>query len=228
MIKHHPKDELLTVFVDGQLPASLSAAIAIHADMCSCCQEKIETMTQTQASASFETSHLDDVIEDSGSAEKALASSDFDAMIDAIVVNDKIAPPKKIDEKNIMVGDISYTLPYAITNINLASFSQFGKLARARLQLDEGVIHSSLLHIQPGGGVPQHTHKGYELTLLLSGEFSDEKGNYVPGDFILLDAKNTHQPFSKTGCLCFTVANDALYFTQGISRLLNPLGTFIY
>jgi putative transcriptional regulator len=64
--------------------------------------------------------------------------------------------------------------------------------------------------------------------LLLDGEFSDDQGDYVPGDFIMLDAENTHQPISEKGCLCFTVANDSLHFTQGINRLLNPIGTFIY
>ena len=38
MIKHHPTFELLRSFVDGDLPASLSAGIAIHADMCPKCQ----------------------------------------------------------------------------------------------------------------------------------------------------------------------------------------------
>ncbi|MFQ3312714.1 MAG: putative transcriptional regulator, partial [Colwellia sp.] len=33
---------------------------------------------------------------------------------------------------------------------------------------------------------------------------------------------------STNGCLCFTVANDALHFTQGINKLLNPIGSFIY
>ena len=35
MVKHHPTFELLQAYVAGDLPASLSAAIAIHADMSS-------------------------------------------------------------------------------------------------------------------------------------------------------------------------------------------------
>ena len=54
MIKHHPKFELLQSFVNGDLPASLAAGIAIHADMCSQCQEKINQLTEQVAEASFE------------------------------------------------------------------------------------------------------------------------------------------------------------------------------
>lgn len=248
MIKHHPKDELLNVFVDGELPASLSAAIAIHAEMCPACQKKIAKLTESQAkdvfenttfelankdSESFEVSHLHKFIINDAAEQDEIAEIDFDDMLDAIVADDSIdmsplTAQQQSYDKTISIGDITYTLPRAIRNINLGRFTKLGKLSRARFELNEGEIHTSLLHIQPGGGVPEHTHKGYELTLLLSGEFSDEMGEYVPGDFIMLDAKNTHQPITAKGCLCFTVANDSLHFTQGINRLLNPIGSFIY
>jgi putative transcriptional regulator len=110
----------------------------------------------------------------------------------------------------------------------LGKTANIGKLARARIQLNENEIHTSLLQIQPGGGVPEHTHKGFELTLLLEGSFHDEQGEYVKGDFIMLDASHQHHPISEEGCLCYTVANDALRFTQGINKLLNPIAAFIY
>ena len=106
--------------------------------------------------------------------------------------------------------------------------SHIGKLSRARIQLEENEIHTSLLQIEPGGSVPEHTHKGFELTVLLDGSFHDEQGEYVKGDFIMLDRSHQHHPISDNGCLCYTVANDALHFTQGINKLLNPIGSFIY
>jgi putative transcriptional regulator len=76
--------------------------------------------------------------------------------------------------------------------------------------------------------VPEHTHKGFELTLLLDGEFEDEMGKYVKGDFICLDSAHKHSPQTTQGCLCLTVVNDALQFTKGMSKLLNPFGNLIY
>ena len=34
MIKHHPSNDILMQFSEGNLPASLSIAVAIHVEMC--------------------------------------------------------------------------------------------------------------------------------------------------------------------------------------------------
>lgn len=223
MIKHHPKFELIQSFVNGDLPASLSAGIAIHADMCPKCQQTIDQLTEQVADASFEEVFLDRFIVNE--QEEAIS---FDDMIDRITQSDDIIHTKPTVEKTVMFNNKSYILPQALHSMSLGKTANIGKLSRARIQLNENEIHTSLLAIQPGGGVPEHTHKGFELTLLLDGSFHDEKGEYVKGDFIMLDASHQHHPVSEEGCLCYTVANDALRFTQGINKLLNPIGAFIY
>lgn len=228
MIKHHPSQALLASFCKGDLPSSLSAAIAIHADMCPVCQSEIAALEEQQASLSFEQAHLHDfIVEDSKQAVE-VADIDFESMINNITNDEQLLPTKSRAEKYISIDNEKYNLPRALENMPLGQFSHIGKLSRARFQLDEDQIHTSLLHIKAGGSVPEHTHKGYELTLLLSGHFHDEHGVYEPGDFIMLDSSNTHKPTSEQGCLCFTVANDSLHFTQGINKLLNPIGAFIY
>ncbi|MEW6990992.1 ChrR family anti-sigma-E factor [Colwelliaceae bacterium 6441] len=225
MIKHHPKFELIQSFVNGDLPASLSAAIAIHADMCPKCQQNILQLTEQVAETSFEVAFLDRfIVDETPSAEEL----NFEDMLDKITQSDEIFEPEVIQEKRVEFNEQSYVLPQALNNMSLGKTANIGKLSRTRVELNEDEIHTSLLHIQPGGGVPEHTHKGFELTLLLEGTFHDHNGEYVKGDFIMLDSSNTHHPISENGCLCYTVANDALHFTQGINKLLNPIGSFIY
>lgn len=233
MIKHHPKFELIQSFVNGDLPASLSAGIAMHADMCPKCQQQIAQLTDQVAEVSFEEAYLDRFIIDEQEEvecldEKQTDISNIDEMIAQITQFDDIDNIEPKIEKTIQLNDKPYVLPTALNSMSLGKTLHLGKLARSRIQLNENEIHTSLLHIEPGGGVPQHTHKGFELTLLLDGSFSDEKGEYVKGDFIMLDGSHTHNPVSEQGCLCYTVANDALHFTQGINKLLNPIGAFIY
>lgn len=230
MIKHHPTFELLTAFVNGDLPASLSAGIAIHADMCEECRNTIAQLTDqvAQSNFEFEEAFLDRFIVDDSKDIDDVQSMSFDDMIADITASDDIDNMTPKDEKFISFNGTSYRLPNALHNMSVGKSAHVGKLSRARIQLDENEIHTSLLHIEPGGGVPEHTHKGFELTLLLAGSFEDEHGKYVEGDFIMLDAQNQHHPVSHEGCLCFTVANDALHFTQGINKLLNPIGSFIY
>ena len=228
MIKHHPKFELIQSFVNGDLPASLSAGIAIHADMCPKCQQQILQLTEQVAENSFEESYLDRFIVDEFNTLSDDSAFDYVEMIDNITDSNDIEPLKTKDIKTVVFKDKRYTLPAVLNNMALSKTAQIGKLARARLQLNEGEIHTTLLHIEPGGGVPEHTHKGFELTVLLDGSFHDESGEYVKGDFIMLDGSHQHHPVSTEGCLCYTVANDALHFTQGINKLLNPIGSFIY
>ncbi len=228
MINHHPKFELIQAFVNGDLPASLSVGVAIHADMCPVCQQTIAQITEQVAETSFEEEYLDRFIVDDIEALDAVAAIDFDHMIDDIVESSDISVALPKVEKTISFNDKTYTIPSALNNMELGKHAHIGKLTRSRIQLNENEIHTSLLHIQPGGGVPEHTHKGFELTVLLEGSFHDESGEYFKGDFIMLDSSHQHHPISTNGCLCYTVANDALHFTQGINKLLNPIGSFIY
>ena len=226
MIKHHPKYELIQSFVKGDLPVSLSAGIAIHADMCSTCQQKIVQLTEQAAEVSFEEDLLDKLMVDSPGQDITLM--DFDQMIDGITETDEIELQDTIIEKSVTFKNKTFKLPAILNSLPLGKTAQFGKLARAAFQLNENEIHTNLLHIEPGGGVPKHTHKGFELTVLLAGSFHDSHGKYVKGDFIMLDGSDVHQPTSQNGCLCYTVANDALHFTEGLNKLLNPIGSFIY
>jgi putative transcriptional regulator len=230
MIKHHPTFELLQSFVNGDLPASLSAGIAIHADMCEKCQSHIAQLTDQVAEANFEFEEvfLDRFIVDESKDLDEVALMSFEDMIDGITASNDVDTLAEKQEKYIEFNEQMYAIPTALHSMSLGKTANIGKLSRTRVQLDENEIHTSLLHIEPGGGVPEHTHKGFELTLLLDGSFEDEKGTYVKGDFIMLDGSHQHHPISSQGCLCYTVANDALHFTQGINKLLNPIGSFIY
>jgi putative transcriptional regulator len=231
MIKHHPKLELLQSFVRGDLPASLSIGITLHADMCSICQQKILHLTEQLADESFEEPivYLDNLIpEQESDFDYQLDDQFLNSMISDITFSSDIDEVVESIEKTVSFKDKTYVLPTVLNNIDMGKTANVGKLSRTRLQLNENEIHSNLLHINAGGGVPEHTHKGFELTVLLDGSFTDHNGEYNKGDFIMLDGTFTHNPMSENGCLCYTVANDALHFTQGINKLLNPIGNSIY
>jgi len=226
MIKHHPTFELMQSYVNGELPASLSIAITMHAEMCSECKHTISQLTEQVAKNAF-TESEQQVIQQTQDLDQEFDSF-FDDMISDITATDDADQVIEIEQRNVMFKGKTYSLPNALNNVDIGNPSNIGKLSRSRIKLDEDEIHTSLLQINPGGGVPSHTHKGFELTLLLDGKFTDHKGEYVKGDFIMLDENHHHNPVSEEGCLCYTVANDALHFTQGFNKLLNPIGNLIY
>jgi putative transcriptional regulator len=82
----------------------------------------------------------------------------------------------------------------------------------------------ALYHIKAGGSIPQHSHRGTELTLVLEGSFSDEDGVYQPGDFLMRDASHVHSPTATQAadCICIGVLDAPIRFTGWNYRLLNP------
>ncbi|NRD74266.1 cupin domain-containing protein [Shewanella sp. VB17] len=240
MIKLHPKGSLLSSFVEGSLPASLSIVIASHVEMCPLCQQEIEHLTEQAANVYFghvplkpmvggdagfidgdiNMMHVDDELD---SEQLMMLKAITETLPDDVQHNTSIAK-----EKEIEVSGVKFTLPRALQSVERKSFQGLGKLSRSRLTIEDGNLRTSLLYIDKGGCVPTHTHKGFEVTLLLQGCFEDEMGTYHEGDFIWLDGEHTHQPVTKTGCICLTVSSDAIHFTQGVSQLLNPIGQFIY
>lgn len=222
MIKHHPSLELLTAFVAGELPASLSAAVAMHNELCPQCQQKVAAMTEQAAENAFE---LESAVEES---ESELNLDFFDEMIANITSTQACELVYENVPVSIEIKGKNYQLPRAIQHMARSKWNSLGKISRSRIELDEDEIRTSLLQIDAGGSVPEHTHKGFELTLLLDGSFKDEQGEYVAGDFIMLDAKHTHSPVTEEGCLCYTVANAPQHFTQGLNKLLNPIASLVY
>jgi len=58
----------------------------------------------------------------------------------------------------------------------------------------------------PGAGIGLHTHYGNELTLVLSGGFSDEMGSYTLGDIVLTTPEINHTPIADDDGDCITLA----------------------
>jgi len=83
----------------------------------------------------------------------------------------------------------------------------------------------SLLRIAAGKSIPQHTHEGNELLLVLAGAFEDGRAAYARGDVCAADASVDHAPVADraTDCLCLHVANAPIKLTGPFGRLLNPL-----
>ena len=85
-----------------------------------------------------------------------------------------------------------------------------------------------LIKMEPGASVPMHSHGGKEYTLVLSGSFCDEYGNYFKGDIQINDQKIKHTPIASNveGCICLTITEKDVIFYGRYGSFLN-LFTFI-
>ena len=236
MIKHHPNAAILKDFVDGTLADSVSLIVSSHVELCEHCQQQVSMLTAQAADSVFES---DTSAFESDTSGLQLSDSEMDAFLSddgefdfnaiaQITADSSQAIEVTPEVQQVTVADTTFTIPRALNSVARKDWMNLGKISRARLDFDDEAHHTSLLHIDKDGQVPCHTHKGFEITLLLEGSFEDEMGVYNKGDFIWLDGDHTHQPATKEGCVCLTVSSDALYFTKGVSQLFNPLGKYIY
>lgn len=229
MIKHHPNAAILEDFIDGTLADSVSLIVSSHVELCEHCQQQVSMLTAQAADTVFESDSSG--LQLSDSEMDAFLSDDREFDFDAIAqitADSSQAIQVTHEAQQVTVADTTFTIPRALNSVARKDWMNLGKITRSRLDFDDESHHTSLLHIDKDGQVPCHTHKGFEITLLLEGSFEDEMGVYNKGDFIWLDGEHTHQPATKEGCVCLTVSSDALYFTKGVSQLFNPLGKYIY
>ncbi len=91
------------------------------------------------------------------------------------------------------------------------------------VQFADNQGQAKIYRIAPGTAIPQHTHTGAEVTLVLAGGFSDETGNYGPGDISIQESGGKHQPVADNDgeCIVFAVEEGDIRMTGPIGRVLN-------
>ncbi len=81
-----------------------------------------------------------------------------------------------------------------------------------------------LLSIPPGAAVPDHGHRGMELTLVLQGAYEDDAGQYHRGDIEVAGEETEHMPrvIGSETCICLAATSDRLRFHSLLPRLAQP------
>jgi putative transcriptional regulator len=229
MIKAHPTDPMLRAFAADELPLPLAVGLSAHCELCPDCAARLKTFEEELAQqylaspAEPELAPRDDAALDAG----------FDAMLaDILAQPEPVAAPvidlPRAQPTELEVAGHAYRLPRVLARYRSPKWRHIGAIRQQSLPLDEMGARASLLHIEAGGRIPEHTHQGYELTLLLAGTIEDGDTRYKAGDFIWRDASHSHSPHTPDGCLCYTVQDAPVQFTKGLSRLLNGISQHLY
>jgi putative transcriptional regulator len=83
----------------------------------------------------------------------------------------------------------------------------------------------SLIHVRAGRRLPQHTHEGSEITLVLKGTFVDPLGRYGRGDIAMADSSLEHSPQIEgdVDCICFAVTDAPLRLSSPVGRMIGRI-----
>ena len=218
-INIHPTHDQLAAYVAGSGDSAMALVIAAHCDMCEHCQQRVAQLNQQLSLQAF--------------AESMPLSNEFQQMMAQITtLPAHKSKPASAPQATLELDGRQFPLPRALRRFanKTGSWSHLvGKLWQAPVDLD-GAGKATFIYMEKGGRVPEHTHRGSELTLVLDGEFSDGVRDYDTGDFILLDSSHKHTPHSdaEEGCLVFSVVDKPLHFTSGLARMLNPFSQLFF
>ncbi|HAN67280.1 ChrR family anti-sigma-E factor [Haliea sp.] len=211
MAKFHPSVDLLTEYVAGILPLAQSACISAHLNYCPQCQQQSARL-QDLGAVLFDS--LTPVPVGDALLNTVLARLDEEPPLSYRRAQDPAVGRLPALLQRLMKGDFSELSWNKITSSLRISYLKTG---------DPG-YEFALYHIKAGGKIPEHTHRGSEMTLILQGGFSDAAGSYHEGDFLFREASDTHAPtaLQSEDCICLAVLDAPLRFTGWKYRWMNP------
>lgn len=218
-VKHHPALELLEQYIEASLAPELSLAIAAHLDLCPHCQ-RIKMDLEAEAGAALVSL-----------PEAQSTKTDWEQMLEFITAQPEMAAQmEKRQPFALQIQNSEMLVPASLKPLlqNKLKWFNLGGISTAKLA-GEDQHNVSLLYIRKNSEIPQHTHLGLEITLVLKGKIYDESGCYGEGDLLINTPDHTHTPRTMSeDCLCLSVLTAPLKFKKGLTRLLNPLQHLFY
>jgi putative transcriptional regulator len=210
MIRHHLSDALLMAYSAGQLPEAFNLIVATHVSLCDECRARLGSFDAVGGAL------LDEPPTD-GAAEVSLAATM--ARIKGAGPVSRRPPPAR--GRDLLPAPLADYVGGGIDAVRWRSAG--GGVRQAILPTGRGAT-ARLLHIPGGVAVPDHGHRGTELTLVLQGAFRDETDRFGPGDIEIATEELEHTPVAEVGeaCICLAVTDAPLRFNGLIPRILQP------
>ena len=211
---HHPDNSTVLAYGAGALGEGLTLVLAAHMETCTRCRSRL---AEAETLGGELLSELQPV---------QMESSDLSGFWDRL----ETMPPAEPVEKEVrprIPGVPAVLSPYLDGDLDTINWRNLIPGVRQHVieGIDSGNGSVRLLSIAPGTTIPHHTHGGSELTLVLRGSYTDEIGNFLPGDLADLDPSVHHQPVAdgKEPCICLIATDERLRFSGVFSRVIQPL-----
>ena len=201
-------DALLAGYASGALPPALHALVGAHLDL-------------THTNRSYVRS-LEDALAGTLLSDPAKPVANRNDRLSAIFgIEEPVAVPRSAQLGNS--GDPKSLVHFLGMPIDeVVCHTVLPGVQEHRIELDDG-MRAILYRIRGGKAMPQHTHDGAEVTLVIRGAFADKSGRFGPGDVAITDEDVDHIPVAEAGqeCVCFAVIDAPVRLTGRFGRWFN-------
>ncbi|MHA6327158.1 ChrR family anti-sigma-E factor [Roseivivax sp. CAU 1753] len=209
MIRHHLPDAMLMAYAAGQLPEAFSLAVATHLSLCDDCRASAESY-DALGGAILDAAALEPVSDD-------LLAATMAALRDDVPVD-----PAPCQTDPVLPAPLAGYVGGRLADVHWRPVG-FG-VKQAILPVTDKTATARLLYIPAGTAIPDHSHHGTEITLVLQGAFTDADGTFARGDVEVATDEVDHTPVADISedCICLAVTDAPLRFKGWLPRLAQP------
>ncbi len=208
-IKHHLSDPILMAYSAGTLPEAFNLVVSTHISLCDECRARAESFDTVGGAV------LEDV--DKIEVSEACLAETLAMIMDMPQDTDPVPPARN--------GVFPQPLrDYVGGDLDSVRWKKLGGGVSQYLLETSNEATVRLLHIPAGTSVPDHGHRGTELTLVLKGAFLDGDERFARGDIEVADEHLNHTPVADVGedCICLAATDARLKFNKLIPRMAQP------
>lgn len=209
-VKHHIGDEFLMAYAAGVLPEAFSVVVAAHVSLSDDSRARLGAY-DTVGGAVLDT--VDPVDLDDTALSVTLAR-----------IKGQMPTPRgraRDRKAGILPGAVQR---YVGGDIDTVMWRNVGRGVKQAILPTRDDAKVRLLYIPSGMAMPDHSHGGTEMTLVLQGAYRDEDGAFHRGDIEVADEDVQHTPvaFGPDDCICLAATDARLRFTSVLPRLAQP------
>ena len=208
MIRHHPSGEILAGYAAGSINPGRALVVGLHLDACSQCRDEVALLNGLGGSLLAQAVPM------------ALSDGALERML--LRLDKEPAPARAKDAFPDFLK--RFDLPNRLRDSDigkrqwLAPGIWFAPIeAEPRSDSRTYLIYGAKSKL-----LPQHTHPGQELTVVLKGAYTDDLGHFAQGDFAEADESISHaQRVTDDGeCLCLISSAGPMMPAGLIARLV--------
>lgn len=209
-IKHHLNDELLMGYAAGCLPEAFDLVVATHVSLCDECRARLSAFEEVGGAV------LEDEL-----AEATLAADSLDRTLALIADEPAPLPARRAADNAVFPTPLQ---DYVGGDLDAVEWRPVGMGVSQAILDTTKEARVRLLKIPAGCAMPDHSHRGTELTLVLQGAFEDEGDLYARGDVEIAGEETEHTPVAAAGqdCICLAATDAPLRFSGLLPRVLQP------
>lgn len=206
-IRHHLSDDVLLAYSAGALPEAFSLVVATHVSLCDACRAQLEAFDALGGA----------VLGDGETVE--LRQDSLETTMALIAAQDGVRDAPRVSRAGSVFPEPLQR--YIDGDLDAVSWRPIGGGVRQSIIPTSSEATVRLLHIPGGTAIPDHGHRGTEMTLVLKGAFQDEFDRFARGDVEIANEHLNHTPVAEAGedCICLAATDAPLKFSGILPRI---------